>query len=192
MDLLVKRALDQAAVWHRPHLRKYPGVEVPYMSHIAGVVAQLARHGFGPEVIAAGALHDVVEDSEVPPAHLEEMFGERVRDLVIAVSEEDRSLPWEERKRRYVLRFATNPWDAQAISLADKIDNFESILVCRAWHGDPWAMFKRGKAAQIHRFRAMAGVAEGLPQHPLIDRFMALLVRLEADGEGEGRGPGSS
>jgi hypothetical protein len=33
MNLLVKRALDHAAVWHRDQKRKYPGVEVPYVSH---------------------------------------------------------------------------------------------------------------------------------------------------------------
>ena len=32
MSLLLKRALDQAAVWHHKQQRKYPSVEVPYVS----------------------------------------------------------------------------------------------------------------------------------------------------------------
>ena len=46
MGLLLKRALDMAAIWHKGQKRKYPQVEVPYVSHLAGVVAILARHGF--------------------------------------------------------------------------------------------------------------------------------------------------
>ncbi len=180
MSLLLKRALDQAAVWHQGQRRKYPGVEVPYMSHVAGVVSVLAVYGFDDEVQAAGALHDVIEDCGVTRDELARRFSERVAALVDAVSEEDRSLPWEERKARYVARFATEPWDAQAISLADKVDNFESIAVCAADHGDPWAMFKRGKPAQMERFEALRAVALTLAPHPLIDRYCRALDALRA------------
>ena len=60
---LLKLAFDWAAVWHVDQQRKYPGVNVPYMSHIAGVAAILSRHGFAEPVVAAGALHDVLEQT---------------------------------------------------------------------------------------------------------------------------------
>lgn len=173
--LLVKRALDWATVWHREQRRKYPNAQVPYASHVAGVVAILSRHGLPEDVVAAGALHDVMEDCGVTFDDLAEKFGERVATLVRHVSEEDKSLPWEERKKRYVEHFATKPWDAQAISLADKIDNFESILVCAKYHGDPWPMFKRGKEAQIARFDALLAIARTLPPHALIDEYARVL-----------------
>ncbi|MEZ4406200.1 MAG: HD domain-containing protein [Polyangiales bacterium] len=180
MSLLLKRALDHAAVWHRGQRRKYPGVEVPYVSHVAGVVAVLAGYGFDDEVQAAGALHDVIEDCGVTRDEIAQRFGDRVATLVDAVSEQDKSLPWEERKRRYVERFGREPWDAQAISLADKIDNFESMLVCAADHGDPWSMFKRGKDAQLWRFEALRATALTLAPHPLIERYCATLDALRA------------
>jgi (p)ppGpp synthase/HD superfamily hydrolase len=163
MTPLLKHALDQAAVWHRAQKRKYPASDVPYISHIAGVVAVLARHGFDDEVLAAGALHDVVEDCGVTYEELTRVFGERVATLVDAVSEQDKSLPWEERKTLYLARFAGSPPDAQAIAVADKIDNFVSIVVCAAHHGDPWSMLKRGKDAQMQRFEAFARAVEALP-----------------------------
>lgn len=178
MNLLVKRALDQAAVWHREQRRKYPGADVPYMSHLAGVAVLLARHGFDDEVVAAGALHDCMEDAGVSYEELLRRFGARVADLVSHVSEPDKSLPWEERKRRYLLHFIEKPWEAQAISLADKIDNFRSIMVCAEDHGDPWAMFKRGRAAQLGRFEAMAEALRDLPPHPLIDEYHRTLAEL--------------
>jgi (p)ppGpp synthase/HD superfamily hydrolase len=162
MTPLLKRALDYASVWHRHQKRKYPVVEVPYVSHIAGVVAVLARHGFGDEVLAAGALHDVVEDCGVSHDELTRLFGARVADLVDAVSEEDKSLPWAERKTRYLERFMQSPPDAQAVAVADKIDNLASIAVCAGEHGDPWSMFKHGKEAQMQRFQAFVRAVDAL------------------------------
>ncbi len=180
--LILKRALDQAAVWHVGQVRKYPNVEVPYVSHIAGVVAVLARHGFDVEVQAAGALHDVLEDCGVDFEQLRSMFGSNVAELVRHASEEDKSLSWEERKRAYVDRFPHKPWPAQAISLADKIDNFASIMECAERFGDPWSMFKRGKAAQLERFVALESATRMIAPHPLIDEYRDMLARVSNVG----------
>jgi (p)ppGpp synthase/HD superfamily hydrolase len=150
------------------------------MSHIAGVAAILSRHAFDEEVVTAGALHDVMEDCGVTHADLVHRFGERVAGLVRHVSEEDKSLPWEERKRLYAEHFSTKPWEAQAITLADKIDNFQSILVCARDYGDPWKMFKRGRDSQLQRFEDLAERARQLPKHALIDEFVSTLKEVAA------------
>ena len=105
MTPLLKRALDAAAVWHRDQHRKYPDARVPYVAHVAGVAVLLARHGFDDEVVAAGALHDVVEDCGVTLDEIAARFGARVAALVHDVTEADRTLPWEERKAQYLARF---------------------------------------------------------------------------------------
>ena len=177
---LVKSAFDWAAVAHKDQYRKYPGVQVPYMSHVAGVAAVLARHGFDEEVVAAGALHDVLEDCGVGFDTLKEKFGETVAVLVRHVSEEDKSLSWEERKTAYLEHFVKKPWEAQAITLADKIDNFQSIIVCARDHGDPWKMFKRGKDAQIGRFTELRERAlTANPSHPLVGEYVRVLAEVE-------------
>jgi (p)ppGpp synthase/HD superfamily hydrolase len=173
--LLLKRALDHAALWHKNQKRKYPGVEIPYVSHVAGVAAILSRHGFDDEVVAAGALHDVIEDAGVTHAELARLFGSKVADLVQSSSEEDKSQPWEERKRRYLDAFLGKPWEAQAITLADKVDNFLSILVCVRDYGDPWPMFRRGRDAQLAQFDALAAKLSTLASHPLLDEYRAAL-----------------
>lgn len=176
---LLKSAFDWAAVWHKDQYRKYPETEVPYMSHVAGVASILSRHGFGAEVVAAGALHDVMEDCGVSHAELAAKFGARAADLVKHVSEEDKSLSWEDRKRLYLEHFSRKPWEAQAITLADKIDNFQSIIVCARSFGDPWKMFKRGRDLQIARFRDLQERASQLPHHALIDEYVATLREVE-------------
>jgi (p)ppGpp synthase/HD superfamily hydrolase len=155
---------------------------VPYVSHVAGVATILARHGFAEPVVAAGALHDVMEDCGITHEVLAERFGTDVADLVRHVSEEDKSLPWEERKRLYLEHFSQKPWEAQAITLADKIDNFQSIVVCaRAFATrDPWAMFKRGRDAQLGRFRDLLARAKALAPHPLVDEYAAVLAQVES------------
>jgi (p)ppGpp synthase/HD superfamily hydrolase len=178
---LLKLAFDWAAVWHKDQHRKYPNTLVPYMSHVAGVAAVLSRHGFSEEVVAAGALHDVMEDCGIAHDDLCAKFGVVVADLVRHVSEQDKSLSWEDRKRLYLEHFSEKPWEAQAITLADKIDNFQSILVCAMVHGNPWAMFKRGRGSQISRFydlqqRALKLVAA----HPLVDEYVRTLAEVEA------------
>ena len=183
--LLLKRALDHAARWHAGQYRKYPGVQVAYLSHPAGVVGILARYGFAEPVLAAGALHDVIEDTEATFEALEQAFGAHVATLVRWVSEEDKSLSWEERKQAYLERFPHKPWEAQAITLADKIDNLRSTVVCAAEHGNPWAQFKRGRTAQLQRYDALLQAARALPEHPLIDEYAEAIGhvrRIDAQG----------
>jgi (p)ppGpp synthase/HD superfamily hydrolase len=178
--LLVKRALDWASVWHASQARKYPGIHVPYVSHLAGVAAILSRHGFSDEVVAAGALHDTLEDTETTFDELVSKFGPRVAELVRACSEADKSLSWEERKARYLETFSKKDWEAQAITLADKIDNLQSILVCARDFGDPWPQFKRGRDAQLERFRMLLERARALPHHPLVDEYARVVSAVEA------------
>jgi (p)ppGpp synthase/HD superfamily hydrolase len=173
--MLLKSALDWAAVWHRDQRRKYPNADIPYVSHIAGVVAILSRHGFDEEVVAAGALHDTLEDCGVTFEELSRRFGARVAGLVRDASEEDKSLSWEERKAAYIAHFPHKSWDAQAITLADKIDNLTSIALCARDHGDPWPLFKRGKDVQIERFDALLAAARLVPPHPLVEELAAAL-----------------
>jgi (p)ppGpp synthase/HD superfamily hydrolase len=180
MSVLLKRALDHAAIWHREQRRKYPGADVPYVSHCAGVATILARHGFDDEVVAAGALHDTIEDTGVSFEQLRELFGARVAELVRDVSEADKSLPWEVRKARYLEHFVEKCWEAQAITLADKIDNFDSIVVCAESYGEPWSQFKRGRDAQLERFDALDRALDDLAPHPLIDAYRTALARVRA------------
>lgn len=180
MSVLLKHALDWAAVWHKDQRRKYPNADVPYMSHVAGVAAILSRHGFDEHVVTAGALHDVLEDCGVTHDELTKKFGARVADLVRHVSEEDKSLSWEERKRAYLEHFTHKPWQAQAITLADKIDNFQSIIVCKESWGDPWPMFKRGRESQVGRFDELLVRAKALPAHPLIAEYESTLADVKA------------
>ena len=138
------------------HLRK--GTRFPYIVHPVRVAWILERHGYDEEIVAAGLLHDTLEDTDVTPAEIVDRFGERVARLVEAVSEADRSLPWQERKEATIAKVAGAEDDVLAILAADKLDNVRSIRDSLAERGEAetWALFKVGRAEQAWYYRSLA------------------------------------
>ena len=144
MDELVHRAAECAALAHDGHYRK--GTRVPYLSHPCRVALLLTHVGAEGEVIAAGLLHDTVEDTPVTLAEIEERFGARVAAIVRGCSEEDKALPWEERKRHTLAALPHAPAGVRLVSCADKLDNVRSMALDEAREGPAlWSRFRRGR-----------------------------------------------
>lgn len=123
--------MQRAVVAHRHQVRK--GSDVPYISHPAMVALLLQRYGFEDEIIAAGLLHDVVEDTPVTEEELAAEFGPHVAELVHWVSEtkkgpDGHTLPWEVRKQTKIEKLRKAPLPAKAVALADKLHNLFSTL----------------------------------------------------------------
>src|SRR3954463_8418840 len=83
---LTRAALDFAAREHAGQTRDIDSI--PFVTHPVEVACLLHEAGYSDEVVAAGVLHDVLEDTEVTRGELEERFGPRVAELVAAVSED--------------------------------------------------------------------------------------------------------
>jgi GTP pyrophosphokinase len=56
------------------------------MTHIAEVGYKLAKMGMGPRTIAAGLLHDIIEDTTVTADEIRTQFGEEILFLVEGVT----------------------------------------------------------------------------------------------------------
>ncbi|MBI2007121.1 MAG: bifunctional (p)ppGpp synthetase/guanosine-3',5'-bis(diphosphate) 3'-pyrophosphohydrolase [Candidatus Blackburnbacteria bacterium] len=123
---LVSRAIIVADEAHKGQLRKSDGS--PYIHHPIQVGLILARHNYPAHVVAAGILHDVIEDTGVSEEELRVKFGGEIADLVMDVTEPSKKLPWKERKRAYLERLRLAPIDAVGISIADRIHNKASFL----------------------------------------------------------------
>jgi (p)ppGpp synthase/HD superfamily hydrolase len=168
---LVHRAMDRAAAAHDGHYRKEPDRKVPYVSHCAMVGRLLERAGFDEIVVAAGILHDAVEDTDLTREDLAVEFGDDVANLVAGVTEQDKSLPWAERKSLYLDQLRQGPEQALAIACADKIHNLWSLILYRRAGMDPWVLLKSGREAQIARFEAMAALFRERFDHKLARTF---------------------
>jgi guanosine-3',5'-bis(diphosphate) 3'-pyrophosphohydrolase len=129
---LVSEAADLAARRHNGMQRKGRGNE-PYINHLAEVANLLAAvtEGADAELVAAGWLHDTLEDTATTPEELAEKFGGRVAALVVEVTD-DMTLPKRERRQRQVVDAPKKSPGAKLIKIADKISNIRARILPHA------------------------------------------------------------
>src|SRR5262245_53348475 len=125
---LVSEAADLAARRHNGMARKGRGNE-PYINHLAEVAGILAEvtDGADAELVAAGWLHDTVEDTGTTREELAQKFGERVAALVVEVTD-DMSLPKAQRRQRQIEDAPHKSPGAKLIKIADKISNIRARI----------------------------------------------------------------
>ena len=114
-------AFSAAKRAHAGHTRGGHGR--PYFEHPIQVAQLLHDEGFDEEVLAAGLLHDTVEDSSFTVDDVFASFGERVGCLVAALTEDPGIEDWEERKQALRESAAGAGPDCAAIYVADKLAN---------------------------------------------------------------------
>jgi guanosine-3',5'-bis(diphosphate) 3'-pyrophosphohydrolase len=131
---LVSEAAELAAHRHNGMARKGRGSE-PYINHLAEVANLLATatDGRDAELIAAGWLHDAIEDTTTTKEELAEKFGERVSSLVVEVTD-DMNLPKSTRRQLQIVHSPGRSPSAKLIKIADKISN-----ICARILPDPTA-----------------------------------------------------
>jgi (p)ppGpp synthase/HD superfamily hydrolase len=131
---LLRQAHGLATQAHADQRRR--GSDGPYVVHPLAVAARLSAEGLDEEAVAAGILHDVVEDSDASLGEIVERFGQRVGDLVAALTEDSTIEGWEERKRALRKQVAAAEPSAAAIYAADKLSNVRDTRVLYAKVGE--------------------------------------------------------
>lgn len=160
---LIERAFRIAAKAHRHHHRK--GSDLPYITHPAHAAMILLRAGISDdEILAAALLHDVVEDTDHTLAALAAEFPPKVVQLVAALTErkldhDGRHRSWQERKEEQLRHIASEPWEARAIVLADKLHNLSSMLVDLDNGEDIWPRFNAPREGILWYHQAMIAAA---------------------------------
>ncbi len=180
------RALIFAARAHDGQRRK--GTDIPYITHPVALAMMLREMDCPDEVIVAALLHDVVEDTPVSLAEVRREFGDAVAGLVEAVSEPDKSAPWEERKRHTIAALRDAPLPVKLLACADKLHNITTLARDHARLGDAvWSRFNRGRAQQAWYYRQLVdsllhGV-ESPETYPIFARFArAVHALFDEDG----------
>ena len=142
---LVSEALIFAVQAH-DGMRRKKG-EAPYVLHPMEAAVIVGSMSDDQELIAAAALHDVVEDAGITMDEIGERFGARVRWLVECETENKREdLPpedtWRIRKEEslQVLKEATDP-AVLMLWMGDKLANMRAIY--RDWKVEGDAMWQR-------------------------------------------------
>jgi len=178
---MIEKAIQLATEAHAGQVRK--GTLVPYITHPYTVGMMLAQAGCSDEVVAAGILHDTVEDTSVTLDQIREKFGPRVATIVEGCSEPDKTARWEERKQHTIDFLRTAQWEVRLVACADKVHNLRTIAEVYEKVGDEvWRRFKRGRDEQEWYYRSLLTVlcgprAEG-PPLPFCQEFGELVRRV--------------
>lgn len=148
MENIELKAKKFAINAHRGQVRKSDPIK-PMIVHPINVGQILKEYGYDSEVVAAGYLHDVVEDTKYTLEDIEKEFGKNIASLVDGASEPDKSLSWEERKQHTIDRTKKLDQRHKAIICADKISNLEDFRFLSEINGKyDFSAFKRGFDSQ--------------------------------------------
>ena len=128
-EALVCKAFNFAYDLHEGQYRK-SGEH--YIAHPIAVASLLRDLGGDSVTIAAGFLHDVVEDTSVTPEEIEQMFGEQVRQLVEGVTKLSKfnfSSNTERQAENFRKMFLAMATDIRVIvvKLADRLHNMRTL-----------------------------------------------------------------
>lgn len=177
---LLDRAILFAVKAHAGTERRGKGF--PYIVHPLEAVEIVATITPDQELLAAAALHDVVEDTDISADDLRAEFGNRIADLVVAesdvfvegVSEED---SWHTRKQAAIDRLAAAPYDAKIVAMGDKLSNMRAIARDYVRMGDElWKIF-HVKDIQEHEwhYRGLAASLSELSDTFAYQEFVQLI-----------------
>uniref|UniRef100_A0ACD5WUI0 Uncharacterized protein n=1 Tax=Avena sativa TaxID=4498 RepID=A0ACD5WUI0_AVESA len=133
-DELVRKAFYAAEAAHQGQMRASGD---PYLQHCVETAALLAELGAGPPVVAAGLLHDTVDDAGLDYGSISEQFGAGVADLVKGVSNlshlsklarrNDTASRTDEADRLRTVFLAMEDARAVLIKLADRLHNMRTL-----------------------------------------------------------------
>jgi (p)ppGpp synthase/HD superfamily hydrolase len=171
---LTRDALAFAQERHAGQTRDLDGV--PFVTHPVEVACLLHEAGYPDEVVAAGVLHDVLEDTDSDRGELEVRFGRGVADLVESVSDDPSIEDRAERKAALRRQVAEADEYAAAIFAADKVSKARELRV-RAGRGD----FTSADNDRLAHYEASLDMlSEVLPGHDLVEQLGLELEALRA------------
>ena len=148
---LVSEAIIFAVKAHDGMRRKKS--DAPYILHPMEAAVIVGTMSDDQNLIAAAALHDVVEDADISIEEIEEKFGARVRELVGAETEDKRAdLPpadtWRIRKEESLAVLEkTDDIGVIMVWLGDKLANMRAIY--RSWKVEGDSMWQRFNQSDV-------------------------------------------
>jgi (p)ppGpp synthase/HD superfamily hydrolase len=169
---LTRAALDFAAERHSGQRRDAD--DAPFILHPLEVAQMLRGRDCADDVVAAGVLHDVIEDTGAEFSELCERFGEDVARLVCSVTEPSGEGGYAERKARLRELVAVASDDAALIYAADKVAKVRELRIglARSHRAPPAEKLE-------HYWASLAMLERKLDGHPLVRQLRFELEALE-------------
>lgn len=158
------RATKFATERHAGHFRK--DSDIPYIVHPMEVMSLLAAMGADDDLMIAGVLHDVVEDTPTTIEEVRAEFGERVAELVAGHSD-DKTKSWQERKEAEIAATEEGELALKMLVLADKLANIRSLYSDLSRFGERvWYKFNQPREKQDWFYSKMIDALASLQMNP--------------------------
>ncbi len=175
-------ALSLTVSVHGDQRRKGNGV--PYLTHLLAVCAIVGEYGGDEDLMIAGLLHDALEDQphRITLEDIVERFGWRVAQAVLGCSDcrSKPKPPWEDRKRAFVDRLASENSDVRLVAAADKLHNAAALVRAVREKGDAaWNVYNAPKDRQCWYLRACVTALRVGWAHPIVDALDETVTELE-------------
>ncbi|MBP5571028.1 MAG: bifunctional (p)ppGpp synthetase/guanosine-3',5'-bis(diphosphate) 3'-pyrophosphohydrolase [Prevotella sp.] len=174
---LLDRAIMFAVKAHAGTERRGKGF--PYIVHPMEAVEIVATITPDQELLAAAALHDTVEDTDVTIEQIREEFGGRVARLVQNEScPLPKGAPWRDRKQAQLDQLANASRDSKIVAMGDKLSNLRTISADYRQIGDAlWQRFKapNGKEDVAWYYHQLAEALSDLAGTAPYEEYLHLL-----------------
>jgi hypothetical protein len=176
---LAQAALEYAQAAHSGQRRESD--DAPFILHPLEVASLLYNTGHHEALVAAGVLHDTIEDTKTRRGDLAERFGAEVAALVAAMSEDPRIEGYDERKAALRRQIAAFGGDAIAVDAADKVTKVREL---RAQTGEQPGLLQGADAPARRRLEhyvaSLRMLEQAVPEHPLVRQLRFELEALRA------------
>ena len=142
---LLDRAIIFAVRAHAGTERRGKGF--PYIVHPMEAMEIVATMTADQDLLAAAALHDTVEDTDVTVERIRAEFGDRIAGIVAAETDrlqagEDEKASWRARKMAGIERLRAASREVKIVALGDKLSNMRAIARDYSVIGDRlWSLF---------------------------------------------------
>lgn len=191
--------LDKAIIFavnaHSGISRK--GNKLPYIVHPIEAVSIVASMTEDQELLAAAALHDVVEDTDATIEDILREFGKRVADLVDTETNSHRpgepKRPWRETKQATLSRIAASSRESKMVAMGDKLSNMRAMRRdYLALGAKLWDRFKtKNPADHSWYYRGLAEALSELSDTEPYREFVRLVNEIFPEGKYGQIPPGS-
>lgn len=174
----IQKAILLALKLHAGQTRK-ASKDTPYITHPIALALELAHYTNDEDIVCAGLLHDVVEDTNYTLEAIEAEFGDVVKSLVAQMTEDKSIKDYGERKQNAIEKASQNELSL-FVKSADNLVNIKDLLQSIQEQGESvWDNFNGSKQQKFNYFQEILNRSHRYLPTALVMDYVSALKDLE-------------
>ncbi len=129
----IEKSMDDAIIYLSHHFNESGHNSKPVILHSIRVGMTLFSNGYSKDIVIAGLLHDIIEDTDLSETELRSKYGNQVTDIVCAATFNPLIETKIEREKDVFLRCKRHGFGALIVKCADILDNIDYFVPTRGY-----------------------------------------------------------